>query len=481
MKNRVFFGTLICSLLLTGCNNNSVEKSLTPLQENIENLKKGFTFAGNLTQTRNFYTDYTFTTIDNTGHPEEDLKNEASMTFYFGKDAARRVVEVYDILADEYYTYMDVTYIADEEGYIYKEYLTYSNTVGRNYEMDGFNKISLSGIGLDNPFNYISDTDIVKMGDGTYELNAELASFIFSRLCSFFVVGASGNPQTNTVAISSDNKITGLYFEPAKRYVADYVSATDTYVYYTVDSVFDFTIMNTGEDKIERLSPTPNKGNINKSLENAISKFNGNNVTMFTSEDTFTSSGLKTSSRNIFIDGENVFVKEFDNSGHGSESTINSSYDYLLTKNPNRETYEARGYDLESEKWYPSNNTRFGKVGQDKYFFNDLIPSVSGLSADLFTYDQDNDEYVLEGTVVNDIGKNLFQASATELSFVKTRKANQLSIFLNGDEEIESVTFFYDYVDFLDPSMVSKGQISIYFQDFGNTELPFGISDNLGE
>ena len=154
----------------------------------------------------------------------------------------------------------------------------------------------------------------------------------------------------------------------------------------------------------------------------------------------------------------------------------------LLTENPNLEgRYEARGYDEVTKTWLPSNRTLFGNIDQDRYTYNDFVPTLSGLSTDLFTYDSENNVYVCDNAAAIDIATNTLMPKATELQNTNAKNATSIEISLNTNNTIKTVTINYSYLDFFSETLTTNGRIVIRYQDLGTTVIPFNALDNLGD
>lgn len=489
MKNKILFA--FASLFLVGCAQNNgldIVKNaidLTPsneiskIQQGIVNLRNGLVFEGTLTRTRTFYKNSSFLEpIDSSKFEESDLKSESNLTFKFSSNAYYRKVEEYNSIAEDYVTYLEEEYHSDNKGRVYTEYLTAQNEVGKKYQKNGANYVTFESLGFDNPFYYINEKDIV-LKDGKAYLQKDKASYIFNRLCAFYASGASSSPKECTVTLNSEDQITRITYIPAIRYVIEYDATSDSNSYYTIEQNYDFYILDAGKDSVSHLEKESDKGSTNKVLSKAFKKFDGNNITMVAT-DTDTSSEIKTTKTRVsYLDGSNAYIKYFDSSRNGSETELDAENDYVLTKNPNIDFYEARKYV--DGQWIPSNKTKFGKVNQDKYKYDDLIPHLDGISSDLFTYDATTNTFICENSAVSEMSKSYFQSSAIEIQQTNARYATKVAIQLNSFDEIKTVTIDYRYADFFSSSIVKTGQIVFRYFDQGKTVLPYDASSKLGE
>ena len=364
MKQIKLISLGLASLLLFSCSSSNVS-SLSPLDESLNKLRAGFQFEGSLVQERTFYKDSSFTKVDQTVRDESETRSESNFFFTFQKDGFSRIVTVYDYNYKDFVPYTSGTYFADESGYLYNEYLTNENTIGKKYVYDEFNKVTLSAAAFDNPFIYINSEDFTKVDDLTYTLSNDKLSFIFYRLCGFYSLGTANPPKENKVTVNKNNEITKIKYSPDTRYVSEYNSSTDSYVYYTIEQTFDFYILNEGKDNLTHIETLPSKELENIELKNAFDAFDGTNVTLnasYKSDNT-----TKISYRDIYYDSTNVYVKQYTNEGEGNASSLDKENDYCLTINESTSKYESRIYDENLKERIPSNKKKFGKINQNKH------------------------------------------------------------------------------------------------------------------
>ena len=484
MKNILKSILLLSSLTLASCANTSespVEEELSPLAQSLEKIKKSFTFEGNLIQTRQFYTDETFSTVDNSGYEESDLRSESNLTFYFAEDGFRRSVTIKDAATNQDIPYLDETYFADENDYAYEEYLSFENTIGRDYLTDTYNYVSMHGAGFNNPFEYIYESDFTKNEDGTYSFSLSKASEMFFKLCYFFATGAENAGGSATATINANGEVTSISYSPITRYVIESDTYTQQTLYYSIEQTFTFYVIDAGSTELEHISLEEKKDNTN--LSAAFNKFNVSNSTISITniEEGFTEDIYEYNK--IYLDGSSAYVKYYEDSssGIGSSTELNAKYDYLLTENENMPgRYEARGYNTEAKVWLPSNTTRFGNIHQDTYSYTDFVPTLKGLSSDLFTYDSETNEYICENGAASDVAINALLPNASELRVSSASNANKIAIQLNTDNTIKLVTIYYSYLDFSSETLTTQGRIVIRYQNIGSTVIPFNALDNLG-
>ena len=281
MKNILKSILLLSSLTLASCANtpeSPVEEELSPLAKSLEKIKKSFTFEGNLIQTRQFYTDETFSTVDNSGYEESDLRSESNLTFYFAEDGFRRSVTIKDAATNQDVPYLDETYFADENDYAYEEYLSFENTIGRDYLTDAYNYVSMHGAGFNNPFEYIYESDFTKNADGTYSFSLSKASEMFFKLCYFFATGAENAGGSATATINANGEVTSISYSPITRYIIESDTYTQQTLYYSIEQTFTFYVIDAGSTELEHISLEEKKDNTN--LSAAFNKFNVSNSTI---------------------------------------------------------------------------------------------------------------------------------------------------------------------------------------------------------
>ena len=478
MKKKILLGLFTLStVVLSGCANSApVESQVT---KNLNVLRKGVSLVGKYTQTRVFYTDGNFDKVQDMG-PEADLKAEASIQFGFTPDAFYRNVAT--IMEGETIPYVEDIYVKDEDGYAYKEYLSYENKVEKKYQMSYGNKSSFVNLGYGNPFDKIYETDLTyNEKTKQYSLDLNKASEMFVTLLNFYAAGIVNTGASCLIDTNANGEFTNLTYVLTPRKVAEYNSMANTTSYYITDQKIELVI-ETIEDVeiVKRLEPIQGteSSQINQ-LKKAFNNFNGNNV-QITVKDA-PQDGNETFKKFWYDDSvKSVYVKQYNSVSGGDLNERNPEFDYILSPNEKaNDLYEARGFDEKINKWVPSNNTKFGKTSQDKYSYSDLIFDLSKVSTDLFVYSPKDAAFVCENVASGDVALKGLQPKAKELQNNNLQYADKITIKV-ADDKISKITAHYSYYNYFTAAKV-EGEVTFTFRTSGTTKLPFGAQiENIG-
>lgn len=483
-KKLILFAVSLFSLLVscTPSDSDLVVAEDNSISTSIEKLKKGVRFEGTLTQTRSYYSDASFSEkIENTSSNDES--NISNLVFMYTDDAISRYIELKsDTTGDEFVTYLSDAYFKDELGYSYTESLGIDNEVKRNYLTSDSNKVTFKSLGYDNPFNYIKESNLTKIDDVNYSLDLNVASLIFHNMLSFYSTGISNSPKEASVTINANNEITSITYSPSTRYVAETSDTSEEISYYAIEQKVNLLITDNDEDLISPISKESVKGAENNELNFALSSFDGNKVKIAYRE--FTKSNDSYASTNEYntyrYDGSLVYAKYYGQYV-GSSSSLDSENDYLLTKNPSLNTYEARKYIDEYAMWLPSNDTNFGKLNQDKYVYSDFISNLNKVSSDLFTYDSETNTYVCTNeNCVSSIATEGISPNLSALASTKLEYTNRIEISLNNENQIKTIVCYYSYINYFTESGLVSGKIEINYSNHGTNTMPsFAYTENL--
>lgn len=468
MKKAVLLSLVALSAItLSSCGETKVEES--QVTKNLKELRKGVSLVGKYTQTRVFYKDINFDEPLDSGS-DEDLKAEATIKFGFTPDSFYRYVAT--IMENEEIPYVEDIYVKDEDGYAYKEYLSYENKVEKKYQMIYDNKTSFVNLGYGNPFDKIYESDLTYNEETKqYSLDLDKASEMFVTLLSFYAAGIVNTGASCTIDTNEKGEFTTLSYVLSPRKVAEYNSMTNTTTYYITNQNIELVIGTIEDGEIvKRLDPieasnTPQM----PQLKSALAEFNGQNVEITVKDKSM--SGSETYKK-FWYDGESVYVKQYSPSLGGELNSRDPEFDYILAKNENAPTlYEARGFDEDLNAWIPSNSTKFGKTSQDKYGYSDLIFDLSKVSTDLFTYSASEASYVCENIASGDVAEKGLQPIAKELQNSNLQYTNKISIKLKNGK-LDKINVHYEYYNYFNASLV-EGEVSFSFRTIGNTKLPY--------
>lgn len=482
MKKNILVCLLaLSSVVLTGCSNTPttgntptiVEESA--LAKHLKELRKGVSFEGTYNQSRVIYTDGSFTKPE--ADQGTDTKAQANVKFGFTSDSFYRKIST--MLEGEEVPYSEDTYVKDEDGYAYREYLSYQNTIEKNYQMSYDNKCSFVNLGYGNPFNNITEEDLTLNEDNTYSLNLSKASDIFTTLLGFYASGIVNLPKSCIIETNANKEFTTIKYVLTPRKVADYNSMTDTTTYYITEQnvVLDIGTIEDGS-LVKRLEPVkPDTSSQISKLGTALKNFNKENIEVQVLD--APKDGTE-SYKKMWYDGKSVYVKQYSSILGGSLGSLDAEFDYILSQNENAKTlYEARGYDAQSGKWIPSNSTKFGKTSQDKYRYEDLVFDISKVSTDLFKYDNKTNSFICDNIAAGDVALKGLQPKAKELANANLNYTDKISITLKNDK-IDKIKAHYSYFNYYTNKQI-EGEVTFSFRTPGSTKLPFDSKvENVG-
>lgn len=478
MKKTILLSLLaLSSIALSSCSSKAPAVEESQLSKNLTALRKSAFFEGTYTQSRVFYTDDSFTT-ELEGQENEDLEAQSTIKFGFTKDAFYRYVAT--VVDGEDAVYVEDTYVKDEDGYAYKEYLSYENKVEKKYQTTYGNKSSFVNLGYGNPFDNLYEEDFTYNEETkTYSLDLNKASEMFTTLLSFYAAGIVNTGASCTLGTNAKGEFTDLTYVLTPRKVSDYNSMADTTTYYITNQSLTVTVGTIGdEDIVKRLSPVKaDESSQISQLKSAFEAFDGNNVEI-TVKDSPT--GGNESYKKMWYDGSSVYVKQYSSVNGGTLDGRDPEYDYILAKNEHAPTlYEARGYNEEIKKWIPSNSTKFGKTSQDKYQYSDLTFDLSKVSTDLFTYDNSKAAFVCENIASGDVAQKGLQPIAKELQNLNLEYATRIEVQVKNSK-INKITAHYMYYNYFTSEKV-EGDVTFSFRTFGTTKLPYDSKvENVG-
>ena len=167
---------LMSMMALVGCNGSS------PLENAIENLRKGFIIDGEIYQKAKFLDSY-----DGAYTGEEAEHNFVYTYIMENGETVGMEREFLGIDEDgSTYTVLDDLFIRGEDGHVYYNELTYTNEVVETPAVETSGKIVNYDYYFCNPFHYILPSDFTHVEGNTYTLAQDKASFLSTKLFNAF-------------------------------------------------------------------------------------------------------------------------------------------------------------------------------------------------------------------------------------------------------------------------------------------------------
>lgn len=454
------------------------------LKTNIDNLRKGFKMTGNVLQER--YNS----SVDNQGNyipvgePIEENRYVTEVAFNSETENAfykysYRTVEGVTIPAEGPYTYFE-----DENGYAYTEVINYSNTIIRDYD----SSLATTQAGLtfaDNGFynfaTILLEDDFTKdestVAFTRYDLNIDKAAIISNNLLYSLNSGAYALPEEAYVRV--DNGIfTSLNIVLSPIQSVDIYTGQITMITNTVT----FTFSNIGEETITHLQPNEATADSAK-LEAALSKFADTSYKMTTVEN-YESTNIYTGeveqlinyTEDYYFTGEEIYIHE---RGRNETSTVlDKATDYYLAPASEADPYlYPYGYDsatgswvINSEGYYDEDGSvRFAKGYCGTYLYEDLLPTIAGVSGTFFTYNADENAFYAKDGMISYLS-NCFIINERPFNNDGFKNADTLKISLDDAGNISQIDIIYNYTDSFN-GIIYDGNIVVIYSELGNVTL----------
>ena len=463
MKKSALILSLLSVFALGSCDNSGENTTTTQpslIEYNLSGLRQGFAFDGTVNQSRILgYVD-----ADGNFRPYESSTEETSSydaSFVFQNNNG--LVGYHKETTQEYLGAVaemeNYTYFCDEEGYAYQKELNYQNEVIDIYPTSYGRKIPYNANGFYNPFLIIGEEDIIqnRSESNRFDLNLDKAGIIAENLLYSLNVGFYG-----TVAEAYFTLGLSDYFESftitMNPRVGVEVEEGDDYenLVYRYNNTVTFNISDVSIAAIETVTQIESKQNYD--LQNALDKIDDN----FTL--TVADSANENDTSSYLFDGSSIYVH------HGLDGEVDLENDYYLaqsTTNPNGTLYSYY-YDSETSSYVQGPVTEYSNAYQGYYYYKDYLPIVSGISADLFTYDKDNDFYVSDAEAITALS-SCFGIQSAPFRNSNASSATLIAIRLNDNNEIDYVGFAYSYMD---ETGSHSGVVAYIYSNIGTTENP---------
>lgn len=449
---------LLSVLTLTSCGgktSSSSEEEKSEIQQNIDTFSKGFYMFGEITQTRTAATG-----VDTNGNYIFDSKPETNTysTQVGFENVARNGFK--KISTQEYdgeeQTIENYTYFEDENGLAYKETLNRKNEIERDYSINLSNS-SFVYNGFYNFFTILNESDFKESGNGRYDLDLGKAAIITNNLLYSLNSGFASNVKEAYFTMKD-----GL-FSSFDITMKDYFYVDSTYgYYYKVENSASFVFGHQGSYSVSTVKQHGEKGYT--SLQKAFNSI-GNNFTMSVKMNALNqmSSTKATSYQDFYFTGDKIYVHSYDTE---NKSAPDRNKDFYLAADANGTLY-SYAYDSTSSSFVKKETSTFPSLYQGMFTYDDYLPKVGDISANLFA--KDGDTYKAEEDVATSLASCFYLQKAP---FKKSASNNftDVEVTLSGDS-LSSVILPYSYTDFMEGTMVT-GTYEITYTNIGVTELP---------
>ena len=453
---------LTSSSAITSSSSEEVLTETQKLDKMLNNLRKGVKFTGKVDQTVTFLTGEggkkTDNIVNNTYLPE--IVYESTGRNAFGST-------IYQVLGEDE---TDKTLVFDnqffegEDGNTYYYDLCYDNTIKAYPLLDNITKQPINFYySYANPFSYILPEDLIKVEgkDNTYTMNNAKSTF-FSACVLSDIDTAFANIVKSVEFVIEDYELKSITVVPAveESYIVDYETWATSY--YEIEQIATLTVSDIGTAKI-RVPETLEVKDEHAPLQNALSKFEGDNYTLSFEVTLSRDSTVTTATYTYYFDGKSLYLSVSD------DQSAPSASDILFYQYEGEEFLTPLAYDAESGKFTKDANPDLAAI-ESSLTYDDLTPEVSDVSAALFNYQSFRKTYEADSVIVNRIA---------ELAFVPV--LNPVSNYLGytikflarvgSDGNLENISFSFYNEGFY----TIEGKCNLYYSNIGTTVLPHNL------
>lgn len=494
MKNKNILTSIVCALLIVGCNglNNSSSntssssvstsskieevnsssssvETVSEFEQMLRELRKGVQLKGTVNQ-KSTYLD------SDRGNPTGDaLENTYNVSLkYQSQEQNGYAAKVSMRLpTGAEYVYIDTVAFEGEDGFAYYYDLNYDNTIKAfpHYDTNGRDYVNF-GYYYVNPFHYLMEEDFIKVDENTYHLTKEKANFFASSVLgdidpAFFEVNKVCEFKVENGMIKTINVV------PADVYGYSLNYETWEYVYYFLEQSVTLSIEKYNNVKIDKPKTNVVPSDSREAIDNlqvALNKLESNNYTMKLQCEFIDENNTKYyENATYYYTGDELYYSLSED-----QSVPNNSTDIYFHKENNKLVplgYEAQD---DGEDYYAFSSAATPKFIQlnDSYTYENVIPVISGVNADIFNYNKKYTNYTLVDTMIPYIGALAFIPQISTFSHFSSDSGTKFLVRLNSENEIDYIDYKYSYNDGF---FYEDGSIRITFENVGTTEIPHNI------
>jgi len=487
MKNKNIILTVLSALMLMGCGNNNstslnsnsnssntinsssnIELSeIQKLDKMLNELRKGVKFVGVIDQKSNYLKE-------DHGEPMGDFATNTynvELTYQSDEINAYSSYVTTTLIDGSTKVYFDNNVFQGEDGHAYYYDLNYNNKV----EMFPFVDTSGSPVNFGyyciNPFSYIKAEDFIKVvnKENTYTLkNSKVAAFAANVLGD--IDEAFYGLIENFEFTIENGALKGFTITPKDVYGMSIDFESWVYIYYLLEQKATFEVVDIATAKVDKPTPrvaTSAKEDLDK-LQNAFSKLAGNNFTATLKIDYADISGGGEAFATYYYTGEHLYYSKQE-----EQNAPNASTDILLYNNGEKYlTPYVYSDEASVDKVVFVEGEGKEVQGYTNYTYEDVIPVVSEVSAELFDYNKTFKNYSVCNEVMSDFATKAIVPQLNEMSNYLDGSIDSFKIKLTSSGELDYVSFSFYYDDgFFQEAASAK----LYFSNIGTTELPYNL------
>ena len=449
---------------LASCNNtsssSSEDKQSSELATIIEKLRNGFSLDGTMYEVSHTLTGYNGTETGTT----TDTTYNVHYAFEKAEDRPSAERNIYNSTG----TVVNDVCIEGDDGYVYYADINYKNEV-EYFQATSSSQAINYGLLLDNPFNYILESDFTLKEGNTYSLDLKKASFFTYR-----ILGVADTIYDGVIS-SFDFTIDGdqikLKIVPNQLNNQYYTDSTYTNVYYNLTSETNLTLTNLGTATVN-LPKTKEHKEEHDRLARALAKINNN----YTIDLTYDGRSVGYSGsvdetelhHKYYYTNEGSFIKF----GEGTE--IDSVSDVLMKYDTDGDSIIPYGYNAATDTWTQSAGMSnfYNMVGMSKSV---IKPIINGVAPELFTYDEELNAYTICDELKTVIGVDCFVPQIDAEADYLDGYGTSCIIYMDGDSDNIDRIVVTDYFD--NTFMQREETYTMKISNVDSTTLPYAFGD----
>ena len=458
MKKKIIISSLITLLAIptfAGCDSNSTSSNQitssnsqgvvtekAKLNEMLNTLRSGVEFEGTITQKRSILDGYYG---NKTGKVETILFDAEYIFEMADENGYSSVVTIDEGNGKE--LIIDNKVFEGDDGYAYFYDLHYDNTVRKYpiYDEQSGDKVNFGYYCL-NPFEYILAEDFTKVNENTYSLNKAKAAFFAANV--FGQIDFAFNrviDKCEFVLEGSTLKSFTLVPQEVHSQYTNYEELSAVYYYSNNEAKFD--IVATGSQaKVSRPEPKVAKEE-HAALQNAFSKFASKNFTAYLHIDYEDGYGDKL--------GENFLYYYYD-----GEALYFSA------------TEDQSEHDSQNSNYFAPNKQGMIYIDETYVTYDQLVPKISEVKAELFNYNAEKDVYSVCDEMVSYMGYIALVPPISTITLMLDGYTTYFDIKLDENGDLSYIDFGYVYEYYLSMEIAT---CRLEFYDVGTTKIPHGL------
>ena len=459
-KGLILFSSALMTVgALSGCGNNASNDSV--IESMIEGLRNGFKLESDVNLTAIPHDDV-YDNVYQTYHANYIFQNDDEMT------ATRQKIVVEEEDGTSYVAMNDLLK-EGEDGSGYFLDLTYENEIIETQAIDDMGAVANFGLYYGNPFAYITEDDFTKVNDNTYSLSREKASFLSYRL--FGVLDDIFYALIDETTFHLENgTLKTINLKPFD--VDTEIQMGYEIINCVIDANVDMRISDIGTAKVDAPTKKVNKPE-HAPLASALAKVD-RNYTVIVKEEIEVTSLTSGSYERDYYESHFYFADDylFWRPGYLADyPEYDPAVDVVVKLNSDN-TVTGYGFDEATNTWTKGALFSNQLSAVNSNAVTDFVPVVSGVAAEVFNYDAENDIYTATPELLAYIGVDCF------IPLITAAQTQELwgygtgcSIKLENGNLKEIVIEYYFNNQFIE----RVGTFTLEYSNIGTTTLPSDI------